>query len=433
MLNCPDQHPLRAQVTGEIHARPVPSIARSVSVVYLAMLKPAEDPQAARVQLAKFLDTMGLPPLGDSDSCYYHSLGDAELRWESHQEFSSYMLILPQDDTACFPDLEFPEWWQDLICEVPGQMVNGVRVEIRDAAPPEQPLHSLPREFQGNWVIGSRVVDDAASVFTDFHQDSLGLTRYLVYNQGLSPFQGGRSCQRLLESDTYRIMALLGFPLARASWPTIRQLDSELGELMSRITEKAVSSSDQAMLDELGKLATRIGRLRADTSFRFSASRAYAEIALKRLADLREQRWPGTSSMLKFVERRFLPAMQTCRDADTHLEHLSQRIGQATALLRTRVNLNQELQSQQLLDAINQRGETQLRLQQVVEGFSVIAITYYLVSLLKVILETGSPFPEWTALPGFKLAAVGLLAVTVSFYIRRRKKRLINPPGSSKP
>jgi uncharacterized membrane-anchored protein len=184
------------------------------------------------------------------------------------------------------------------------------------------------------------------------------------------------------------------------------------------------------MLEELGQLATRIERLRAQTGYRFSATRAYAEIALRRLGDLREQRWRGTSSMLKFVERRFLPAMQTCRDADGHLDQLSHRIGQATALLRTRVNLNQEAQNQQLLDAINRRVKLQLRLQQVVEGFSVIAITYYLVGLIKVVLDNGSPFPGWTSLPGFKLVAIGLLATLVSLYIRRQKKRLFSQNGS---
>lgn len=430
MLNCLEQHPLREQIAGEIHARPVPNLPGAVSVIHLAMLKPADRPDAARRHLAEFLQARNWPAPDPSASCYYRAFEGGELRWESHQEFSSWMLIMPQPSPDAFPELECPEWWKALVCDIPGELVNSVRVEIRKQAPPEEPLTALPPLFADHWVIGSTVADGAATVFTDYHADAQGLTRYLVFNESLSPFQSGRTCQRLLESDTYRIMALLAFPLARTVWPEIKSLDTELGQLMSRITERAETSTDQAMLEELGQLATRIERLRAHTGYRFSATRAYSEIALRRLGDLREQRWRGTSSMIKFVERRFLPAMQTCRDADGHLDQLSHRIGQATALLRTRVNLNQEAQNQQLLDAINRRVKLQLRLQQVVEGFSVIAITYYLVGLIKVVLDNGSPFPGWTGLPGFKLAAIGLLATLVSLYIRREKKRLFKQNGS---
>ena len=234
------------------------------------------------------------------------------------------------------------------------------------------------------------------------------------------------------------MVALLGFPLARSVWPEIHELDADLGEATRRISEQAERSSDQQLLEQLGRLSTRIERLRARTSFRFSATRAYAEISLKRLTDLREQRWPGTSSLLKFTERRFLPAIQTCRDADRHLRELSDRMGQATALLRTRVELTQQEQNQKLLDAINRRGQVQLRLQQVVEGFSVIAITYYLVGLFGV-AAGHVPWVDWLDVPGARAAAIGALAIVVSLpYVRRRKKkgdrrRSVSLPGLRDP
>lgn len=426
MLKALEQHPLRQVVSAEIHARPVPSISGPASVRYLALMKDRDDPEAARKHVTDFLQSMDDPPLGEGEACCYRRLGEAELRWESHQEFCSYLLIMPQASETHFPEPDLPGWWKRLTAEAPGKLINAIRLELREGGLPADPITDLPGSFDGDWIMGGRVVDGLASVWTDFRQDKDGMTRFLVLSEGLSAFQAGRTCQRLLESDTYRTVALLGFPLARAVWPSIHRLDADLVEVTSDMSEHMATESDRRLLERLSGLSTRIEQLRARTNFRFSASTAYAEIALRRLEDLREERWQGTSSLLKFTERRFLPAIQTCRDADRHLQALSERVGQATALLRTRVELNQQEQNQKLLDAINRRSATQLRLQQVVEGFSVIAITYYLVGLIKVGVE-GATMPPWLHVPGGKAAAIALLALVVSFYIRRRKRQLVGP------
>lgn len=425
MLSQLKPHPMRAAIAAEIHARPVPTISQPATVIYLAFMKAQGSPSNAREHLTQFIEQVGAPDLDPHAACYYQALERGELRWESHQEFCSYLLIMPQASEAYFPVLDLPVWWDELIQGVPGELINGIRLEMRMGDTPSDPLATLPGYFDDKWIMGSRIVDSAASVWTSYRQDNEGLTRFLVFNHGLSAFQAGRTCQRLLESDTYRNVALLGFPLARAVWPEIHHLDDSLSVLTGKISERAQCDNDQVMLEQISALSTRIEQLRARTSFRFSASRAYSEISLQRLSDLREERWLGTSSLAKFTERRFLPAMQTCDAADLHLRELSQRIAQATSLLRTRVELNQEMQNQKLLDAISRRGELQLRLQQVVEGLSVIAITYYLVGLIKVALEGKALLPEWTTLPGLKAAAIAALAIGVSLYIRRRKRRLM--------
>ena len=425
MLSQLNPHPMRAAIAAEIHARPVPSISQPVTVIYLAFMKIAGFPVSAREHLTQFIEQLGTPALDPHEACYYQALERAELRWESHQEFCSYLLIMPQTSQTYFPDLDLPDWWRQLIQGVPGELINGIRLEMRMGDTPSDPLTVLPGFFDDKWIMGSRIVDSTASVWTSYRQDNEGLTRFLVFNHGLSAFQAGRTCQRLLESDTYRNVALLGFPLAREVWPEIHSLDDSLSLLTGKISERAQSDNDQVMLERISALSTRNEQLRARTSFRFSASRAYSAISLHRLSDLREERWPGTSSLAKFTERRFLPAMHTCDAADLHLRELSQRIAQATALLRTRVELNQEMQNQKLLDAISRRSELQLRLQQVVEGLSVIAITYYLVGLFKVALEGKDLLPAWTAMPGLKAAAIAALAIGVSLYIRRRKRKLL--------
>ncbi len=419
------QHPMRQLLADEIHARPVPDIAGSASIIHLAMTSDRNSTRAARKHFRGFLEQLGASNFSESDSCDYRHFGEIELRWETHQEFCSYMLILPQDNDRFFPELVLPDWWAELIRTAPGHLINGIRLELRCGPTPENPLSELPSHFGEDWVYGSHIVERLASVWSSLRQDDMGLTRYLVFSHALSSFQAGRTCQRLIESDTYRMVALLGFPLAREVWPLINTADSELGELTSRITEGGETHGDQKALAHLGALSTRIERLRARTGFRFSASRAYAELSRRRLSDLRESRWEGTSSLAKLTDRRFLPAMQTCDAADRHLRELSERISQTTSLLRTRVELNQEMQNQKLLDEISQRAKLQLRLQSVVEGFSVIAITYYLVGMFSIALGDTAYLPEWLIVPGFKASGIVALALVVYWYVRKRKKRLL--------
>jgi uncharacterized membrane-anchored protein len=71
-------------------------------------------------------------------------------------------------------------------------------------------------------------------------------------------------------------------------------------------------------------------------------------------------------------------------------------------LLRTRVDIVTEVQNQQLLEKLTRGQATQLRLQSTVEGLSIAAISYYVISLLlyagKALKATGLPInPEMVA------------------------------------
>jgi uncharacterized membrane-anchored protein len=59
------------------------------------------------------------------------------------------------------------------------------------------------------------------------------------------------------------------------------------------------------------------------------------------------------------------------------------------------VELSIQGQNRELLTSMNRRSEVQLRLQQAVEGLSVVAITYYLMGLLGYLYEglAGAGFP----------------------------------------
>jgi len=94
--------------------------------------------------------------------------------------------------------------------------------------------------------------------------------------------------------------------------------------------------------------------------------------------------------------------MATVAATAQRLTSLSERISRASALLRTRVDIATEVQNQLLLEKLTRGQEMQLRLQTTVEGLSIAAISYYVVSLLvyavKALKGAGVPVdPEITA------------------------------------
>ena len=94
--------------------------------------------------------------------------------------------------------------------------------------------------------------------------------------------------------------------------------------------------------------------------------------------------------------------MATVAATAARLASLSQRIERASALLRTRVDIATEAQNQQLLAKLTRGQELQLSLQTTVEGLSIAAISYYVISLLlysgKALKALGLPInPEMAA------------------------------------
>ncbi|MFN7052598.1 MAG: DUF3422 family protein, partial [Gemmobacter sp.] len=71
----------------------------------------------------------------------------------------------------------------------------------------------------------------------------------------------------------------------------------------------------------------------------------------------------------------------TVKSAEARLRTMAERAQRAAELLRTRVDVERSAQNQRLLESMDRRADMQLRLQHTVEGLSVVAISYYAVSL----------------------------------------------------
>ena len=140
--------------------------------------------------------------------------------------------------------------------------------------------------------------------------------------------------------------------------------------------------NDALLLDELTNLAAEVENYISSNHFRFAAASAYYKLVGQRLDDLREVRIQGIQTLGEFIKRRLEPAINTCESVSYRFTLLSERVSNASQLLRTRVDIVIERQNQGLLSSMNLRAKMQLRMQQMVEGISMVAITYYAASIV---------------------------------------------------
>ena len=241
------------------------------------------------------------------------------------------------------------------------------------------------RYFNGNTLAGGGVAGGAALAATDFRIHADGFSRSLVQDVSLTPRQAGRTIQRLVEIDAYRMMALLALPVARKLGESLTRSEQELAGITSTLAG-AGREDEPALLDRLTRLEAEMESRYSDNLFRFGASAAYYALVQRRIAELREQQ-AGLQTIHDFLERRLTPAMNTCQAAAARQESLSQRVARASQLLSTRVDITREGQNQALLASMDRRAKLQLRLQETVEGLSVAAVTYYVVALVGHIAE----------------------------------------------
>jgi uncharacterized membrane-anchored protein len=432
----PAEHPLRRALADELHARP-PAAARAPAVVSCLALvdAPADDILAA---LRALLGEVA-PASGNEAHVVFERPG-LRLKWERHGEFVSLTLVrpLPQgsvDELDRFPSA-FGALQGDGLARLPGRLIAAADIALLPAPADAPGEDVLARWFDPQALAGADILDGAARVFTDFivHREGEGggRSRWLLLDRGMSAPQSARLAQRVIEIEVYRMMALLGFPLARAALPQLNAVEQRLAEITSRTAAldeqrdaAAAQQEEGRLLDALTRLAAEVERSVAATAFRFSAAQAYWELVSSRVRELREARIGDRRTVSGFLSRRLAPAMQSCAAAARRQEALSARIERASALLRTRVDVAREEQNQRLLAAMERRGKISLRLQQTVEGLSVAAITYYAAGLVGILVKPLKSIwpqfnPDWAV-----AAAVPVVALAVWRGVHRLRRALM--------
>ena len=380
-MNLPENHPQRVELNDEAHARPPEQLTAPVRISYLALLSPSANRDAERAHIADLAAAFGARPPASNAIHYSADFGRFRMKWERHSEFARYKFILSGagEDPFSDPPIQKPpaEW---LAC-LAGNIIVATHAAILKPATMPNYDDISARYFTGNPLVGAAIAGGAAVALTDFRIRPDGFSRLLVLDDSLRPRQAGRAVQRLLEIDTYRLMAQLTLPIARQLLPQLGLAEDELAEITTALTH--VREADEpGLLDRLTRLAAQIESFESQNQYRFSAARAYYQIVQQRIEELREVRIPSIQTFKEFTELRLAPAMNTCMATAARLESLSSHVARATQLLSTRVDLTREHQTIAVLQSMNRRADLQLRLQQTVEGLSVAAVTYYIVGLI---------------------------------------------------
>ncbi len=427
-MQAPENHDLRLELANEVHARPHEALKAPLRASYLAVLVEPADREREHAHVAALCVDAGMAPPPREPIHFSVELGAFRLRWERHAEFSSYTILRPGPDPGRFSDPAaaiVPGTW---LREIPGRTLAAAHAELRERPAAMPPASEIAAAFEGNYVVGAEVGEGVAAAFTDFRIHADGFGRFLVIDRGLSRYQAGRTLQRLFEIETYRMMALLALPIARAVSPQLGGMERELATLAAELAKGP--RGDEALLEQLTGLAARVESVIGLSRYRFSATRAYNDIVLARIGELRERRLAGTQTIGEFMSRRLAPAIATCESASRRLFELSERVAQANSLLATRVSVVRERQNQEVLASMNRRARLQLRLQQTVEGLSVAAITYYVAGLVadvaKALDATGRHVdPDLAA--GISIPIVAILLVVGLRYVRRSIERAEAP------
>ena len=380
---------LRAVLHNEVHARPSARIRLPALVIYVAVLNAGVSREQECAHLRRLPGQHGLTLDALQANFLRLRFEGYTVKWERHTEYTRYSLVQPLPAHAVLgaaePDVSSglvlpPNWLRD----IPGRVFAAIELAMvhGDLSTPEATMAQARRWFGERVVVASIMGNQGHSwAVTDFHLRESGFERFLVIAPpATTETRAGRISQRLLELETYRLMALRGLPVAKDLGTMLGEAEAALAGITARLENK--SASEQELLDTLIGLAARIERAMAEHDYRFAATRAYAAIVDQRLEELREQPVSGTQTVGEFLQRRLSPAMATVTATAQRLSSLSARVARASALLRTRVDIATEAQNQQLLEKLTRGQELQLRLQTTVEGLSIAAISYYVVSLL---------------------------------------------------
>jgi uncharacterized membrane-anchored protein len=429
------EHPLRHSITAELHARTFEPLRAPARVAHIAYLSGERGGGQNVRHLLRLLAHFDVPAPSDLGQQFFVDIGGLRLRWERHTEFVTVSFSREGAYQRPFSESLLDELPADWLRDLPGEVVSAVLLALEPRDAPQHSVGELTTLFGGNPVIGAEVAGGAGIVWTDMRIQPDGYGRILVRDVSLSDGQAGRLVKRILDVNAYRVMALLGLEPARQAAITLTDAEQRLADVAVRMAasneqlgtaqQPNASPPERTLLAELTALAAEVESLAAQTASRFDASVAYYQVVRQRLEQLRQQRIQGLQTLTEFLDARLAPGVATCQAVAQRQQHLAERAARMTALLRARVELELQEQNRSLLDSMDRRAKLQLRLQETVEGLSVVAISYYGLGLVGYLLK-GFQASGWPIDPTLGVSiALPLVLGAAWFGLKRTKRRLM--------
>jgi len=378
----------------------------------------------------QFLKKFDAPQITSGEKFKRVEMGSFSLRVERHTEFVTLGFIVKGEriQTGLAEGAFEPESHEalpfQLVEEIPAKLFHAIWLEIGGNPPKDLTPEKVQEIIKGRSGASSSISGGAAQVHFSFDIDHNGFSRALILNNTIPASRLGRIVLRMVELETYRMLALLGLPTARRYMNQLSQIEQNLSAVTHQLNDQIASGNEmvQELLPELSQMAAKVEQISADTSYRLAATMAYRDIFLSRLETLQISKLNGHQGLNGFLDRRMMPAMQTCVAFGDRLANLSERISRTGSLLRTQTETNIQRQNRDLLASMNRRAKAQLRLQQTVEGLSIAAVTYYGVGLVAYVSKA-LPLMKWEVdITLVKALSVPLVALAVWMFLHKVSK-----------
>jgi uncharacterized membrane-anchored protein len=185
----PPDHPDRAALAAEVHARTPEPLSVPSRATYLAVHIDAGSLDAELAHIAELCASEGPPPPPAGAAHWAGTLGALRLKWERHGEFSSYTFFAAGLSPQAFAEpvvALLPAGW---LAAVPGQTVFAAHAKLAAAEVQAEGVAAVPSaeqlsaHFGENLVVGSRIGDGAGLAFTDFVIHDDGFARFLLEDE----------------------------------------------------------------------------------------------------------------------------------------------------------------------------------------------------------------------------------------------------------
>ena len=418
----------RAHLYQETHARPYLNLPVPCALGHVLYWK-GDTQSTVLLDLAKNLaQRQGVTPNAQQHSFFEYTCQNYHIRFEQHTEFDTLTIAqsLP-DDVAPFTINPLDMLDESTMLQMDAQVLVKTHIHLALKPADAQAINNeVSKQFADingeTLVYGSRVMEQRAEIFTDFKLDMYGFSRYFAVSHSLNSSDAGRLLTRLVEMENYRILALIPMRDARAVSKELTGIDARLAQILTAISDNEDESDAMAQhhrLDELLEIAKEVESHRNRLSSRFAASQAYYQIVKFSYDKLHEEKLGSLQRLQTFVERRLGPAVRTFDSMHRRLEDISHRVDRIAELLRTEINVQMQLQNSAMLTGMNNSAKMQLKMQKTVEGISIVALTYYAISVLGYLLGI---FLHGDA----KYTVMGILVLPIAGLIWYLQKKLVH-------
>ncbi|MBI5137673.1 MAG: DUF3422 family protein [Nitrospirae bacterium] len=342
-----------------------------------------------RGRFAALLDRLGIPggqrSLGDAHAHGWGDLMDHEgvylqLTWELHTEYYFVRAILTGAAThaleapmaAIVPDLHD--------CGIP-PLVTCLDVTVVD-----RPMN--PREVCDLIVcrnrFGNRVLGGELAVYTNYEPVG-GRERYVVCGtpEAVSD-HAVFAVANIGRVENYYHLLMIPRTEVRASIQRVHRMENGLSARTEDFTQDIQGATREQMerwLKELTVELAHVVRLNGRFNHVVSATFPYGERVREGFAAWKAQPVEGFDPLGPLILERVETVVDEYRAFMARLGRMQAEILALTSILRTRVEMKIEAQNTRLLQNLDTRSATQLRLQELAEGLSIIVITYYMTGL----------------------------------------------------